>query len=103
MGEKILQVNFKFNVTKAEYEQAVSALANKFAEVSGLRWKIWLMNEAESEAGGIYFFNDETSLKNYLNGELAATVSNHPALSNISVKQFDIMDELTAITRGPVK
>ncbi len=102
MAEKILQLNFKFNVTSAEYEQAVSPLAEKFAAVSGLRWKIWLMNEDESEAGGIYLFDDEASLKAFLDGPLAAAVSSHPALSDMSVKRFDVMDSITAITRGPV-
>lgn len=102
MPGKLLQLNFKFNVTKAEYEGAVSPLAEKFAAVAGLRWKIWIINESESEAGGIYLFEDEASLKTFLEGELAATVSNHPALSNMSVKQFDIIDGITATTRGPV-
>ncbi|MEE8417766.1 MAG: YdhR family protein [candidate division Zixibacteria bacterium] len=103
MPGKILQLNFKFNVTSAEYEQAVSPLAEKFAAVDGLRWKIWLMNESETEAGGLYLFDNETSLKSFLDGPLAAAVSNHPALSDMSVKQFDVMDDITAITRGPVK
>ena len=103
MPGKILQINFKFNVTKAEYEQAVTPLADNFAAVKGLVWKIWIMNEAESEAGGIYFFKDDSSLKTYLDGELAAAVKAHPALSDMSAKQFDVMDEITAITRGPVK
>ncbi len=102
MPGKILQLNFKFNVTRAEYEQAVSPLADKFAAVDGLRWKIWLMNESETEAGGLYLFDNETSLKSFLDGPLAAAVSKHPALSDMSVKQFDVMDDLTAITRGPV-
>lgn len=102
MPGKILQLNFKFNVTSAEYEQAVSPLADKFAAVAGLRWKIWLLNESQTEAGGIYLFDNETSLKSFLDGPLAAAVSQHPALSDMSVKQFDVMDDITAITRGPV-
>ncbi len=103
MAAKILQLNFKFSVSRTDYEQAVTALAGEFAAVSGLRWKIWLMNETESEAGGIYLFADESSLQAYLDGPLAAQVKSHPALSEMSAKQFDVMDDLTAITRGPVK
>lgn len=102
MSGKILQLNFTFNVSAGEYEQAVSPLAEKFAAVPGLRWKIWLMNEDKKEAGGIYFFDNASSLENFLSGELAATVSNHPALSDMSVKKFDIMEKITATTRGPV-
>jgi hypothetical protein len=102
MSSMLLQLNFKYNVTREEYEGAVSPLADKFAAVPGLRWKIWIINETETEAGGIYLFEDEASLKALLESELAAGVINHPALSDFSVKTFAVMDEITAITRGPV-
>jgi hypothetical protein len=102
MSAKLLQLNFKFNVSGAEYEQAVSPLANEFAALPGLRWKVWILNEAEQEAGGIYLFDDEASVKAYLEGPLAAQVTSHPALSDFSVKQFDVMENVTGITRGPV-
>lgn len=103
MAGRILQLNFKFNVSPSEYEGAVSPLAEQFAAVPGLRWKIWIINEAEAEAGAIYLFEDEASVTAFLEGPLAAQVTGHPALSNFSVKQFDVMKELTAVTRGPVE
>lgn len=102
MSGMLLQLNFKFNVPSADYEGAVSPLADQFAALPGLRWKIWIINEAESEAGGIYLFDDEASLKACLDSDLAAGVINHPALSDFSVKTFAIMDEVTAVSRGPV-
>ncbi len=102
MAEKILQINFKFSVTKAEYEAAAASLAPEFAKVDGLRWKVWTVNEALSEAGGIYCFEDEASLQAFLDGPLAATVKNHPAFSDMSAKPFDVMAGVTATTRGPV-
>ena len=102
MSGRILQLNFKYSVSGAEYEQAVSPLASQFAALDGLRWKIWFINEEEQEAGGIYLFDDEASVKAYLEGPLAAQVTGHPALSDFSVKQFDVMENVTAITRGPV-
>jgi hypothetical protein len=102
MPGRILQVNFKFNVTKDQYHEAVSALADNFAALDGLSWKVWIMNEAEKEAGGIYMFKDEASLKAYLDGPLAAGVISHPALSDFSVKQFEVMDDLSKVTRGPI-
>ncbi len=103
MSGRILQINFKFSVSGAEYKQAVSPLANDIAAVAGLRWKIWIINEAESEAGGIFLFDDEASVQAYLEGPVAAQVTSHPALSDFSVKQFDVMEDETAITRGPVE
>ena len=102
MSEKLLQLNFKFSVTGDEYTQAVSPLAEKYAAVPGLRWKVWIINEAESEAGGIYLFDDETSLNALMESPLTKQVTSHPALSDFDVKIFDVMDEVTAITRGPI-
>lgn len=102
MARWVLQLNFKFNVSRAEYEGMASSLAGKFAEVEGLRWKVWLMNESDSEAGGIYLFENESSLKEFLAGPLAAQVSSHPAFSDMSVKQFEVIADATATTRGPI-
>ncbi len=102
MSKKLLQLNFKFSVTGDEYTQAVSPLAEKYAAVPGLRWKVWIINEAESEAGGIYLFDNETSLNALMESPLTKQVTSHPALSDFNVKIFDVMDEITAVTRGPI-
>ena len=102
MSEKILQVNFKFNVSRPAYEQVVSGLADAFAAVPGCRWKIWLMNEADHEAGGIYLFDNDASIDAMLNGDLIAGVLANPALSDFSVKRFDVLPAPSAITRAPL-
>ena len=102
MSQKILQINFKFNVPRTDYEQAVTPLAQPVSEVPGMLWKVWLMNEAESEAGGIYLFDEGASLQNYLDGPIVAGIVSHPALSEFSVKVFDVLGSLSKITRGPL-
>ena len=102
MSGKILQINFKFNISAAELAEGFAPLAEPIAQAPGLRWKIWTINEAENEAGGIYFFNDESSLDAFLNGPLAEQVKSHPAFSDMSAKPFDVMPEPTATCRGPV-
>jgi len=103
MAARIVQLNFKFGVSAAEYAGAVKPMAEDFAAVPGLRWKVWLMNEKESEAGGIYLFDDQASIDAFLKSDLAQGVMNHPALSEFSAKQFDVMEDLTQVTRGPLK
>ena len=58
--------------------------------------------EAEGEAGGTYLFEDEAALKAYLDGPLAAAVMAHPALSDITAQPYAVMEDCTAVTRGPV-
>lgn len=98
----ILQVNFKLNVSGAEYGALCESVAQAMADVPGLRWKVWLLNEQEREAGGIYLFADEASLSNYLAGPIVAQIKSLPQLREISAKRFDVMEEVTAVTRGPV-
>ena len=102
MSGKILQINFKFKVSATDYVTAVTPMAAAIADVPGLIWKVWLMNETDHEAGGIYWFNDAASLQAYLNGPIVETISKHPALEDISVKVFDNIDALSEITNGPV-
>ena len=51
---QLLQINYKSSVARAEFEKGFDAVAAQIAQVPGLRWKIWLLNEAESRGGGIY-------------------------------------------------
>ena len=103
MSSKVLQISFHLNVPRAEFEDIARSLANDFAQLPGLTWKIWLMNETEHQAGGIYLFEDQASLDAYLAGPLAAAVMAHPALSDLVARQFDVIEDCTAITRGPVE
>ena len=57
MSAKILQINYKLNGPRAEYERENLPYAQPIADISGLRWKVWIINEAQSEAGGIYLFD----------------------------------------------
>ena len=102
MSTTVLQINFKFNVSPAELGEAFAPLVEPIANVPGLRWKIWSLDEATSEFAGIYLFDDPDSVQAYLEGPIIAGVSKHPALSDFSIKQFGVIDEFSAITRGPV-
>lgn len=102
MSGKILQINFNYKVATADYVAAVKPLAADIAAVPGLLWKVWLLNEDQNEAGGIYWFSDEASLQAYLEGPIVAGIVSHPALENISAKTFDNLSELSQITHGPV-
>ena len=103
MSPKILQLNLKFGIPRADLEAAWLGVAQPIADVPGLRWKVWLMNEADHEAGGIYLFESEAATQAYLAGPIVAALKSSPAVSDISAKLFDVLENHTAITRGPVK
>jgi hypothetical protein len=102
MPGRVVQINFRFSISPAELAEDFAPLAEPIAQVAGMRWKIWSLNAAESEFAGIYLFDDAESAQAYMEGPIIAQVVKHPALSEISAKQFDVIDEYSAITRGPV-
>ena len=103
MSPKILQVNMKFGIPRVDLEKAFLDGAQPIADTPGLAWKVWLMNEAEHTAGGIYLFESDAALQAYLAGPIVAGLKSSPVLSDLSVKVFDVLEQHTAITRGPVE
>ena len=65
-------------------------------------WKVWIVNEAEKTAGGIYVFEDEASVEAYLKGPIIAAMKSMPVISDFEAKIFDVMPEPIKITHGPV-
>ena len=100
MLAKILQVNYRLNGPRAEYERENLPYARPIADLPGLRWKVWIINEAQREAGGIYLFDDDAAVQAFLDGPIIAEMKGDPTLS---VRAFDVLADLTAITRGPVR
>ena len=98
----ILQINFKLNVPTAKYRKICESVARAIADVPGLVWKVWLLNEQDGEAGDICLFQDEKSLAAYLSDLIVRQISGLPQLREISAKRFETMPELTAVTRSPV-
>lgn len=102
MPQQILQVNLKFSIPRADLESAWLGAAQPIADTPGLQWKVWLMNEAETEAGGIYLFESKDAVQAYMGGPIVASLKASPVVSNISVKLFDVMPEHSAVTRAPL-
>jgi hypothetical protein len=100
MSQKILQINYRLTGSRAEYEQGNLPYTKPIADTPGLRWKIWIINEDQGEAGGIYLFDNEAAIQAFLAGPIGAELKNDPTLS---MKVFDVMEEHTVITRGPLK
>ncbi|ALF54979.1 hypothetical protein ACX27_22585 [Nostoc piscinale CENA21] len=63
---RILQINFKYKTSTAEFKQQMLEHAPRLAAVKGLKWKIWSIDETNREANGYYLFENEIALNNYL-------------------------------------
>ncbi|MDY6827043.1 MAG: YdhR family protein [Bacillota bacterium] len=102
MAKKILQINLRFNVSAEDLAKEFESAAVPIAKVPGLKWKIFGLDRERSEACGIYLFEDSASLKAYIEGPIMARMKSLDAFSEITMKQFDCVEEASAITRGPV-
>jgi len=58
----------------------------------------WLHDEKEKSGGGIYLFEEEVSVKAYLDREIVAGILSHPAISDTGAKVFDVILERSKIT-----
>ena len=52
----------------------------------------------EKSGGGIYLFEEEVSVKAYLDREIVAGILSHPAISDTGAKVFDVIPERSKIT-----
>ena len=58
----------------------------------------WLHSAEEKICGGVYLFEDEASVKAYLDCEIVKGLASNLALSNLSVKGFDVLQEQEIFT-----
>ena len=101
---QILIVNFNLDgLPEEDFARSCNELAPVFAEVPGLASKVWLADRAEGTFGGVYTFESEEAVDDYLASELWAGVGATPGLANISIRRFDILEGPTRITRGLVR
>lgn len=102
MAKTVVHIQFKLTVSGAEYVQAVTPMAQVFIDVPGLEWKIWLRNEEAGTAGGVYLFADEGAAQAFLDGPLVAQVRTAPMFTDFQAMSYGVIEDLTAVTRGPV-
>ncbi len=103
-GGMLLDVEFTYDFDTAdEYVAEVSPLAEQFAAIPGLMWKVWTLNPEEKTAGAAYYFADAESLQTYMDSELFGAVKSHPALSGHEISTFQVMADESRITHAPIE
>ncbi len=67
-GESLLDITFNYNVPVDEFEATVAPLAEQFAATDGLLWKIWALNEENSQFSGKLLFENADAMQAFLGG-----------------------------------
>ena len=102
MPVQLLIISFNFSGPPTEYVRAMKPLAGEFLNVPGLRWKIWLINEPQCTAGGLYLFDDSGYVQAFLSSSLMEGLRHHPGLTDLQVMPFDVLEAETRTTHGPL-
>jgi len=85
-------------LTPAEYGNIAAALAPAFTAWPGLLAKVWIADDDASTRGGIYLFADRESADRSRDTDVYRSMVANPAFADLSVREFDALDEPTAIT-----
>lgn len=97
----LLQIDFPHNGPFGkEMAKGFNDLANSIAKEKGLISKIWTENEESKEGGGIYLFEDLSSLEAYLEMHTARLQSF--GVTDIRSKIFNVNEDLSKITKAKI-
>lgn len=103
MSKKLLQINVNYSVPTEDFKAAWLHAAGPISQQPGLIWKIWLYAADRQEGGGWYLFDSMEHVQAYLDSDIVAAFKSNPALSNLSVKIFDIGEDASVITHAPIR
>jgi heme-degrading monooxygenase HmoA len=67
-------VKFKTGLSDEEVAQTIAERAPQYEALPGLRQKLYIKEQATREYGGIYLWEDEDSMREFRESELAATI-----------------------------
>ena len=99
----LLHLRFKLRVPPQALIAHSREAATIIASIEGLIWKIWVLQEEQSEIGGMYLFADREAAKAYLNHPVLQAVRSNPAVVSTESQIWDVENSLSAITRAPLQ
>jgi heme-degrading monooxygenase HmoA len=68
-------VKYKTGLSDEEALETIAERAAHYESLPGLRQKLYIRDQATGEYGGIYIWEDENSMREFRESDLAATIS----------------------------
>jgi len=96
---KILEARFRTAKSRKEYEE--SQKPHNYAEMPGLRWKIYAFNDEKSMATGIYLFDDVQAMNSHM-AYLRERANKSDHVSDLEMIVWDVQEALSKITGAPI-
>jgi Putative mono-oxygenase ydhR len=98
----VLHLRFKLRVLPDVFLAHSREVATIIASAEGLIWKIWILQQQESEIGGMYLFANRETAEAYLNHPVIQAVRSNPAVVSAQSQLWDVETSLSALTRAPL-
>jgi hypothetical protein len=95
---RIRIVTFGLNIPAEAYTEHAVHIAPGFTTWPGLLGKWWLGDTASGTFGGVYLFASQHDADRSRQTDLFRGMFANPALKDITVREYDILDAPTAIT-----
>ena len=102
MHVQIVSFHLK-DLSEEDYRALGAQLAPAYAELPGLRAKIWLADPEANTYGGVYLWQDAGSMRRYMESELLRSVLASPHIVDVDSRHFDVYEDLTRITQPGVE
>jgi len=99
---RIRIINFNLAISRDDYIEKATALAPEFAKWPGLLSKWWIGDAATGTYGGVYVFASQEDADASLETELHRNIFRNPALTNVTMHEYDLLDAATAMTTPEV-
>jgi hypothetical protein len=83
----------------AAYRAHCEAKAPAFAELPGLRAKAWLANSSTNTYGGVYAWDSQEAMDDYIDGPIFGALLANPGMTAVTTRGFGVLERPTEITR----
>lgn len=94
-------VNFTLcGINEEQYQHHAATIADGFNQWEGLVAKLWLRDPKTDTYGGAYLFADQAAADASRDTVLFRNMESNPFFADLSVREYEVIDHLTAITGG---
>ena len=100
MSTTILHVRTTTRTSPGAILAGGAGSARAIAAVPGLIWKVWLLDEAAAELGGVYLFASRAEAQAYVDGPILERLRHDPRVVQVEHRMWDT-HALSALTRAP--
>lgn len=97
----ILQVNYTWDVEE-DVANTVADNAERYNDIPGLQWKLWIRDPETKTSGGIHLFTDRESARSYFEDVALPVITNLEGARDIDWKILGINEQASRINRTEV-